>query len=153
MNINRLTFKEKTASHNDIYAHLMSCNSRFIPPLSKKVNIQDYSKKLFERSITFEAWANESMVGLVAVYFDEIKEGTGFITNVSVLENYTGSGLSERLLVMCLEWLRKKDISSVKLEVSRENIPAIKFYEKLGFKEEKTNSESIFMVYCLYDIT
>ena len=65
MIIKNILYKIKTAQQNDILIHLNSCNNDFIPSLDSKVDINDYAKKLFLYSVTFEAWEGELLAGLI----------------------------------------------------------------------------------------
>jgi len=64
MNIIQLSidYKEKTATMEEIYKHLSLVSDSFEPPLSSYVQIQDYSNKLFNYSITFEAWIDNVLI-------------------------------------------------------------------------------------------
>jgi ribosomal protein S18 acetylase RimI-like enzyme len=60
----------------------------------------------------------------------------GVITHVHVQHQYRGMG-SGLLLVKSLEqWFSKQDVHSVELQVLSENLPAIGFWEKLGYYNE-----------------
>ena len=67
-----IQYKTKTASVDHILAHLNSCNLNFTLPLSEKVDLVGYAHKIYENSVTFEAWFNETLVGLVAAYFNNL---------------------------------------------------------------------------------
>jgi ribosomal protein S18 acetylase RimI-like enzyme len=145
MKTESLTYAEKTASADDIHAHLLECAADFIPPLTEKVSIPDYSRKLFEKSVTFEAWAGMSLVGLVAAYFEGGLDGTGFVTNVSVLGRLAGQGVASRLMDMCLDRARGRRLQQLVLEVSGNNARAMALYEKLGFLRGEMTGDSVFM--------
>tara|TARA_B100000809_G_scaffold230847_1_gene245572 strand:- start:298 stop:729 length:432 start_codon:yes stop_codon:yes gene_type:complete len=139
LNLNK---KIKTATKNDIYEHLVSCNDNFIPPLNKTINILEYSEKLHSKSTTFEIWDNELLAGLIACYFNQ---KTGFITNVSTLLNYNGKGIASSLLSNCIDYSRKNGVTVIKLEVNRLNTLAIRIYNKFGFTIFDEQDESFIM--------
>lgn len=146
MNATNITFREKTASTDQIYAHLCDCNRSYEPPLNEKVDILEYSNKLFEKSVTFEAWSSKSVIGLLAAYLDDAGD-FGYISNVSVTAAFRGKGIAKILLEMCLNRAREKNIREMRLEVSKESSQAVKLYERFGFREYQVsgNSISIFM--------
>ena len=78
------------SSVQDILIHLRECNNDFIPPLSDKVDLKEYAKKLFEKSNKIEAWHNNTLIGLIAAYFNDSINKIGFITNVSLIKNFIG---------------------------------------------------------------
>jgi ribosomal protein S18 acetylase RimI-like enzyme len=144
MNPANITFREKTASREEIYAHLCACNRSYKPPLNEKVEILEYSNKLFEKSVTFEAWSGESLVGLVAAYLDDPSD-FGYISNVSVTAGFRGKKIGKLLIEMCISRSRKRNIHEIRLEVSKDSIQAVELYKKLGFKELGSSGSSILM--------
>ena len=89
-----ILYKIKTATVEDIVLHLTACNKYFKPALDKKLDIQEYSEKIFRESVTFEAWADRVLVGLIASYFNDSENRSGFITSVSVEKKYKGKGIA-----------------------------------------------------------
>ena len=140
-----LKFENKTAGVSDILNHLTECNDNFIPPLSLKVNLDEYSRKIFDKAVTFEAWDDRRLVGLVAAYLNDVETGTGFVTSVSVVKDFTGQGIASRLMVACIEYAKQRQFKQLKLEVNQRTESAIKIYQKLGFVETETKGDSVFM--------
>ena len=56
------------------------------------------------------------------------------ITNIVVKKDFRNLGLGSVLLHKLIELCKGKKYSSITLEVNTKNIPAIKLYEKFGFK-------------------
>lgn len=52
-----------------------------------------------------------------------------------VLPEYRGQGLNQQLIQALMTWARSKGMTEVRLEVYTENSPAIRAYEKVGFKQ------------------
>ena len=137
-------YKVKTASQEAIYQHLLACDRYFKPALSKKVVISEYSKKIFDKAITFEAWNKAILSGLLATYFDEISK-SAFITNVSVVESAIKTGIASQLMKMCIEYAFHVHAKEIILEVNSQNSHAIGLYEKFLFKHSQTNGEEYVM--------
>ena len=133
MNAVGLTLKVDTCTEEDIRSHLSTCSHQFSPPLGVRVDIGEYSKKLRRSALTFEAWSNESLVGLVAAYINA-KDKSCFITNTSVLDEFAGRGVATSLLEACLGRARAENVATVSLEVSRDSRSAIRLYERFGFQ-------------------
>lgn len=129
----------KQASAGEIRDHLMRCDDSFVPPLSSRVDVADYSLKLAKKAVTFEAFDGRELIGLVAAYFTKENHNEAYITNVSVIGSYEGKGLAIKLMNLCMEYAKEKQFTSIVLEVSVLNRRAIRFYEKLGFKAEPEN--------------
>ena len=122
--------------------HLITCSSCFVPSLDSYVNIDDYSKKIFEQAILFSKFDNDKLIGLVAAY-DNPTEKFGWITNVSVDPNYSGKGIATELLNECKKYFEIKKYFSIFLEVFVNNERAIKLYTKQGFIQHKTQKEKM----------
>jgi ribosomal protein S18 acetylase RimI-like enzyme len=144
MNSGSISYQIKTAGKEQIYSHLMECNDSFVPPLTERVNIAEYSQKLYEKAVTFEAWSNNKLIGLIAAYFDDTNSSS-FITDVSIIKKYMKLGIATNLLNMCITYTREKKIKEIKLEVHKDNLPAITFYNKFDFAKTDTKEDSLVM--------
>lgn len=133
MNISKIKYKTKTATEEEIYSHLKECNDNFCPQLDERVNIEEYSKKLFDRSVTFEAWVDNILIGLAAAYFNDAENHSGYITNVSITKDYMESGIASELMNMCIRYAKQYKVKEIKLEVFKDNSPAIHLYKRFGF--------------------
>jgi len=140
-----LIYRVETASFEEIYDHLELCDSSFMPALSSRVNLADYSKKIFEKGISIEAWHGEILVGMINMYLNDVKNGLGFITNVSVLKEYRGHGIASTLLKICLMQAGNRGFNRVRLEVSSENSAAKRMYLRAGFLAIQDNADSYLM--------
>ena len=139
-----LRFSVNESSKDDIRTHLFCCDGQFTPRLSERVDLGEYSSKIREKSFTLEAWKCQNLVGLVAAYMN-IPDSSCYITNVSVLVDFAGRGIANRLLVACFEQAKTHGIKTVSLEVSKDSHPAIRLYEKFDFRVVEDRGCFIFM--------
>ena len=130
---NALKFCINRADEISLATHLSCCDAAFVPPLSKRVDINAYSKKLTEKSLRFEAWHDDLLVGALAIYCNNIQNHTAFITNVSVLPSWQSHKIATHLMADCLNYFITKEFSTIELEVDHRNDAAIALYEKFGF--------------------
>jgi ribosomal protein S18 acetylase RimI-like enzyme len=133
MDSTKIKYKSKVATLSEIFAHLKDCDSNFTPPLSQRVDIEKYAQKIFERSVTFEAWGGVLLIGLLAAYFDPKPTRAVFITNVSVLKRFMGVGIASELLCNCIKYASQKEFSEIRLYVNKDSGRVIHFYTKYGF--------------------
>jgi len=84
-------------------------------------------------SIYVVAKIDEKVVGVAGLYHIF---GEGNITNVSVLSEFRGQKIAERMLLQLFEVAREKEVIAFTLEVRESNQAAIRVYEKLGFITE-----------------
>ncbi len=145
MNKNNITYQTKAAAEKDIFSHLSVCNDSFLPPLNERVDIYSYAKKIAENALTFEAWDESTLIGLIAVYFNADAGKSAFITNVSVTKKFMGMGIASVLLKNCIEYSIQGNCFEIYLEVNRDNIPAIGFYKKLNFIQSGNKGDNLIL--------
>ena len=80
-----------------------------------------------ETSHFLVALIDDKVVGYMGL---QIFSGEGYVTNVAVLPEYRGQGIAQALI----DEQMKNKMDFITLEVRESNIPAIRLYEKTGFK-------------------
>ncbi len=133
------------ASAVELAEHLLRCDVDFVPPLSDRVNINDYAQKIANKAARFEAWSGGTLIGLVAAYCNDSESRISYITSVSVLREWTGKGIARDLTNLCIEHAQAMGMRQISLEVASDNAPAIKLYEKSGFVASKANPPFVTM--------
>lgn len=145
MDISRITYQTKTATEKNIFLHLTECNNNFTPPLSERTGLASYAKKIFENAVTFEAWDDDQLIGLIAAYVGADDKKSMFITNISVKKEFMGKGIASLLLKNCISYSVMNNYFEINLEVNRHNSPAIIFYEKHQFKQSYTRGDNLIL--------
>lgn len=133
MCLNDVIFNRNLSNASNIEEHLLACDDSFKPRLSSYVKIKEYSRKIFDNAIRFEAWSDNKIVGLLACYFNDPQKKCGHITNVSTLKDFAGKGVGGRLLKECINYAENNGFVSIGLEVFCDNMAAISLYKKNGF--------------------
>lgn len=133
-------YRLNTASASEIVEHLLYCDAGFLPPLSGRVEINDYAKKIVSKATQLEAWAGGTLIGLVAAYCNDQERRIAYITSVSVLPDWTGKGIASRLMKQCIKYAKALEMRQISLEVASDNAPAVRLYEKSGFVVGKMNA-------------
>jgi ribosomal protein S18 acetylase RimI-like enzyme len=131
-----LEFARNTSTEAAVAAHLAECDAEFEPPLSGRVELHTYARKLVARAIRFEALADRRLVGLVAAYCDDLVSRQAFITSVSVSPDWTGRGIALRLMRESIAFATAVGMRTIALEVGTKNVRAIRLYSRLGFAVE-----------------
>ncbi|WP_141501377.1 GNAT family N-acetyltransferase [Paenibacillus luteus] len=112
-----------------------------------------------------EGWGRKGDLGYIAVnhrnepvgsvtirYFDEANEGFGYVGNdvpelgMAITEACRGKGIGNALLKTMVEELRRKQVSKISLSVDPNNVPAMKLYQRFGFKVVGVSGTSVTMV-------
>jgi ribosomal-protein-alanine N-acetyltransferase len=109
------------------------------------LDIEQYSEKLCSKAVTFEAWSDKALVGLVAVYLNDPATLAGYVTNVSVDPDFMRQGIATVLLNNSFEYAKSIGFKTLSLEVSSRNIATRQLYGKLGFKVTQVNGDIVSM--------
>jgi ribosomal protein S18 acetylase RimI-like enzyme len=142
----QLTWTENLATQEQISEHLRGCDRVFVQKLTARMNLDTYSKKLFEKAFRFEAWEDRTLVGLVAAYFSGgFSSSVAFVTNVSVLKSHSRLGIAGNLLGRCSDRALKNGKTDLRLEVDRGNMAAISLYQKMGYSMVEDCAKTIIM--------
>lgn len=139
------------ASELEIRRHLLECDPDFVPPLSGRVDIASYARKIATKATRFEAWHEDSLIGLVAAYCNDTDSRVAYVTSVSVVRGWMGRGVASQLLTRCLEHAKASQMTVVRLEVGQANAPAIRLYEDKGFVAEQASPPFVTMTLHLGD--
>ncbi|MFM7181688.1 MAG: hypothetical protein ACKO2G_09515 [Verrucomicrobiales bacterium] len=88
-----LRYDTDTADTTAVIDHFARCDPEFIRLLDSRVERAEYARKIAVKSTRFEAWSDESLVGLVAVYFGMENQPSAHISNISVTVGHVGRGI------------------------------------------------------------
>jgi ribosomal protein S18 acetylase RimI-like enzyme len=140
--MNKITINNST--QEQIYNHLTSCSKSFTPELSSYVDIEGYSKKLYENSRRIELIVDDILIGLIAFYNNSDQKNL-YITNISVVPEYHNQGVAQILLDTCKSRCTELQYNNITLEVFKNNKPAINFYEKNDFILHETKDNVLIL--------
>jgi len=130
-----------------IYKYLTKHSSIFTPPLKGRLNLVEYSKKIYTNAI--QIWAIEQTknetAGFIACYLNDQEHLVGYITTISVIEKFQGKKIGYDLLMHLIKLALQKGFNKLRLEVNTSNTSAINFYMRNGFIVAEENSESFYL--------
>ena len=125
----------------DERTHSMWCANRFTYPLEKE-NFEEGLKGIRERfgDLPYVAEINDSIVGFFCYSYNaDTKEG--MLKFVIVDPNCRGKGAAKEMFSIILQHVFKEtNAEAVQLMVFPQNHRAKRFYEKMGFKERRTDT-------------
>lgn len=130
-----IRYSVDTANEREILEHLRHCDSYFLPRLSESVDLLAYSNKIRLNAKTFEAWTEDHLIGLVAVYLNDPEKNRAFITNVSVYPEFSGKKIAKTLILLSIEASQNLSFEFIILEVHKKNRRALGLYKKFTFKQ------------------
>jgi ribosomal protein S18 acetylase RimI-like enzyme len=143
-----INYQLNESTFEDIHTHLEACDHLFPGTLSSRVNLYEYSQKLFDKSFRFEAWYEHVLVGLIACYLNT-DERMVYITSVSVVDDFAGKGIANQLLQNVKDFAVDNNTEKISLEVHNINSRAIALYQKHGFVNS-SKDESLNMLKLVY---
>lgn len=121
-------------SKGDILDTLICFKKDIFDKTITDTQLMELADKFAKYAFFIVASDNGSDVGYVAFYCNDTVRKNAFISMIIVDSKHQGHGYGKSLLTKAIEVARDADMSSVKLEVSKENSNAIAFYHKLGFE-------------------
>lgn len=138
---------EKINSFNEINAIISDFNFEFCPALNSYVDdLVVYSKKLFNNAVTYAAKDGGKILGFVSFYCNDFDNRTAYLTQIAVKQQYKNKKIGQKLLDRVIFDSKINNMKKVTLEVFKDNIVAISFYKKNGFKYLNNAKEnSIYM--------
>lgn len=140
-----ISYSKNRSSMEEIRTHLESVSLSFIPPLNERIDIREYSRKIYLNAIRFEAWDGESLIGLVACYANDFVNKIAYVTNVSVNSKMRGQGVAHHLLANMLNDADLHSFDYICLEVNRSNAIAISLYGAFGFEQNEIRNQNVIM--------
>ncbi len=121
-------------SSDRVYRFLISSNEVFFPPLSSRLDLQLYSRKLGDNATNiFVVYAGID-IGHVGFYVNDDSFRRAFISSIATLPGFERRGVGRALLSEVLCHCIRRGMKSISLQVQPENNIAINLYKKFGFK-------------------
>lgn len=118
---------------NTVKEFLYKVDKSFPVSLSQSINLDEYAKKLCQKSTMCVQFENDKIVSLVAGYTKNLTDNMAFISLVATLDEAKGKGCAQKLLNEFIGICQRKNIPAVHLYVYTGNTPAEKLYKKTGF--------------------
>lgn len=135
-------------SFERIHATLMLADNVFSPPLSNRVDIETYSRKLSELACNIFITVDGVVAGHAAYYLNLIQESI-YVSSIFIDEKFRRKGLMRKVIEFILEKEVEASCKKIILDVDLSNYVALLAYENLGFVVESRSSRSFTLVRCL----
>jgi ribosomal protein S18 acetylase RimI-like enzyme len=141
-----IDIRRNVAGQLALAEHLHRCQADFRPALATRTTIDAYAEKLATRAERFEAWRNDELIGVVAMYCNDPRGREAFVTSVSVDAAARGKGVASALLERAVGHARTHGMDRVALEVDVSNAAARALYARAGFDEVERNGRVLRLV-------
>lgn len=127
---------------DDLLDYLKAVDKSFPVPLSDKVVLEEYAKKLYDNAEIFVAYENDTIVGIFAGYVNDYDTKMAYGSVLTVLDTYQGCGIATRLLDAFCDCAKSRNMEKIMFCVYLDNEPAMKLYTKKGFAVYKKEEEN-----------
>lgn len=135
------TLRDSAFTLDNIQEFMETVDRDFKPQFSTYVNIRQYLAKLDEYAEVLLAVREKTILGLIAFYCNDSTGGVSHITYLAVRRNCRGQGVGQKLLVECVDTVRKAGMKYVQARTWKENESAIALYEKIGFQKIRERAD------------
>jgi len=126
-------------SFEQVYQFLLETDKEFATPLSSKVNIEEYAKKLSDFSHFAYCIDENKIIGMISCYINN--PPLGYISNVCVKSSYQKQGVFNTMFLTLIDSLKSLGIKMLRLEVDNNNAKAQNVYLRKGFAFSAQASE------------
>jgi|Deesub1362A_J573_1020465.scaffolds.fasta_scaffold00012_128 ribosomal protein S18 acetylase RimI-like enzyme len=107
----------------------------------EELTSKDVIREILVQNMVYVAEIEGTLVGFAALRL--LDDEGGELAGIMVMERYTGRGVGSELFRNVLEAARKAGLSRLIVKTERDNIRAISFYKKMGFKLVKETVEKV----------
>lgn len=126
----------KNASYDqqkEICSFIKKYEKDFSPKLSKRVDIEDYSKKLLNKAECYIYEEKENIRGFVAFYANNYDSKVAYLSIILVDHKFRGKGVGNKLIERMEKCCRKKGFEKIKMEMSSGKEGLKKWYLDKGY--------------------
>lgn len=108
---------------------ISNLESNFVNHFKDNKILDDFNNNIFSKYFIYEE--NNNIIGFINYYdlYDRFE-----ISYIEVKEEYRNNHIGSKLMEYLIQLGNEKSIINITLEVNKENIAAIKLYEKYDFK-------------------
>lgn len=126
--------KKEDINVSILYNFLRLVDNEFPISLSKKVELCEYAKKIYDKAEIIMALREGHIVGMIAGYVNDIINYIAYVTILVVLHECRGQKVGARLVDGFIELSKNKNMKVINLYTHNTNKAAISLYERKGFK-------------------
>ena len=140
-----MEFIERQLSKEKIEIFIKKCDHAFVPLLSSRVNLSDYSQKLADKATHFLALDNHKLRGVICCYTNDLQKKSVFLSLTCISPGYQGKGIGKKLTQFFIDKMKEKKFRKIRFEVAKGNISCQEMYKHVGFKIVEEAKNAFFM--------
>lgn len=122
-----------TENVDTIYNFLVATDELSIPPLSHRMDLYEFAKKIRQKATIFEYKNEGKVVALNAVYVNKYPLDS-YATSLAVLPEFEGYGLGAKLILKAINYCKEYGSEGYRLQMRKSNSVMLDFYHKMKFE-------------------
>ncbi|MGE6489223.1 GNAT family N-acetyltransferase [Paenisporosarcina sp. NPDC076898] len=139
-----MRIQKATLNELDSLTELFDLYRLFYKQKSDLEGAREFLRKrmIHEESVVFIAFDENNSVGFVQLFpiFSSVSMQRSWVLNdLYVKENARKKGAAEKLINMAIQFAEETGAKGVSLETGKENFPAQRLYERIGFVRESNH--------------
>ncbi len=128
-------------NEESVYNFLCEVDKNFPVPLSEKVDLREYAKKLVNKAEICCITEENRILSVAAGYMNNADEEVAFLAVVATSQQARGKGMASALVKEFIDKARARQLKGVHLYTDKRNSSAISIYTKLGFVDYIIDNE------------
>lgn len=138
-----LSFRDLNITQSQLAKQLKFFGDLLPDPLSQRIDLEAYSLKLLKLAEIWFAVVNDNeIVGIIVFYANNKQNRAAYIPFISVHPDYQRKGLAKAMIQKVFSIALQKGMTSLWLNVQKENHTAQLLYKSLGFRLTQTESNA-----------
>lgn len=131
-NIEYYIYEPNTVDYQEFLLFLRETDDLIIPPISSRVNLEEYAQKVAKNATMFVAKKGEEWIGVEAVYFKPYPDFS-FSTYLCVKQEYQNeSVVGIELMLRQKRYLKEKRTKGLRFAIRKSNAPLLNYHLKTG---------------------
>lgn len=126
---------------------MRECDNAFTISVIDRKNFSELFEKINKYAKFLAVEYDQKQVGYAAVYINNKSNWTAYITLFCISKRYQRLHFGTTLMIECFGIARAAGMTMIKLEVLKQDISTICFYESCGFRYEGNASEQSIYLY------
>lgn len=131
-NIEYYIYEPGTIDYKNFLSFLQETDDLIIPPISSRVDLEEYAQKVTKNATMFVAKKGEEWIGVEAVYFKPYPE-LSFSTYLCVKREYQdNSTVGMELMLRQKRYLKENRTKGLRFAIRKSNVPLLNYHLKTG---------------------
>ena len=118
---------------DDLRFFIESIDNECVPPLSQKVDIPSYVRKITDRGVVLACADGGQLLGFISFYCNDQETKCAHLSLMGVGREYRGRGIARALLQEAIGYVRKAGFQRIGSQTWHTNAASLKLHLELGF--------------------